>query len=38
MYGYENDYLAVDYLLPYVSLEVKLQLIDSIECLTTKQY
>jgi hypothetical protein len=24
MYGYENVYLAVDYLLSYVSLEVKL--------------
>jgi hypothetical protein len=30
MYGYENDYLAVDYLLPYVNLEVKLWWKDSI--------
>jgi hypothetical protein len=35
-YGYENDCIAVDYLLTYLSLEVKLWWMDSIECLTTK--
>jgi hypothetical protein len=35
---YENYYVAVDYLLTYVSFEVKLWWMDCIECLTTKQH